>query len=72
MKLVKVKVGVDKKLNINYNSAGAYIGLEAEVDEGESLEQVAKELKKTAVEILDPMVIESAAGLPSLIAKAKK
>ncbi len=72
MKLIKVTVGVDKKLNINYNSAGLHIGVEAEVEGGESLEQVARELKKTAEEILDPMVVESAISLPSLIAKAKK
>lgn len=71
MKITKVSFGVDKKLNVNYNSVGMHIGVEVEVDEKDGL-SVTTQLREVAEGILDGMIIESIQSLPKLTAQAKK
>ena len=75
VKMTIDRFGVDKKLNVNYNSVGMQISCSLEVSADATAEDVLEAVKKarTVLEgLLDTMIVESASNLQKLQQKASK
>ena len=68
MKITKITLGKSLKLSVNYQSVQVNVGLEAEIEEGDNVEQVRNKL----AELIDRILKEEIEGQIKLLTNERR